>query len=111
MTPRFIIAGSAALLLTLGAMPASAQDGRAPVLRYGNTSPMFSYDGRSDDRDFHNNGVFPGNFAGDPLSASIGIEGFLAGNSQRSVRPYPSQVVMTPLPTAPCQRHHRRACR
>jgi hypothetical protein len=111
MTRRLILAGPAALLLTLGAGPAFAQDSGRPVLRYGNTSPMFSYDGRSDDRDFHNNGVFPGNFAGDPPSASIGIEGFLAGNSQRSLRPYPSQVVMTPLPRSPCPRHHKRACK
>ena len=118
MTPRLILAATAALLLTAAPMfvvaPAFAQDSRAPyVLRYGNTSPIFSYDGRSDDRDFHNNAVFPGNFAGDPPSASIGIEGFLSGNSQRSVRPYPSQVVLAPLPVSPpsCPHHRKHACK
>lgn len=112
MTPRTIRAGAVAALFAaaLSVAPAFAQERSAPyVLRYGNTSPIFSYDGRSDDRDFHNNGVFPGNFAGDPPSATIGIEGFLAGNSQRSAKPYPSQVVMTP-PKPHCPKH-RRSCR
>jgi hypothetical protein len=116
MTPHSRIASKTALLLasvlSLSAASSSfAQDGSRPVLRYGNTSPIFSYDGRSDDRDFRNNGVFPGNFAGDPPSASIGIEGFLAGNSRRSPQPYPSQVVMTPPQAPPCPHHRRRACK
>jgi len=117
MTPHHNKAGSgpllllAAMLSLAAASPSSAQDAGRPVLRYGNTSPIFSYDGRSDDRDFRNNAVFPGNFAGDPPSASIGIEGFLAGNSRRSPQPYPSQVVMTPPQAAPCPHHRKRACR
>jgi hypothetical protein len=99
------------MLSLAAASPSFAQDGSRPVLRYGNTSPMFSYDGRSDDRDFHNNAVFPGNFAGDPLEASIGIEGFLAGNARRSPLPYPSQVVMAPPKMTPCAHRHRSRCR
>jgi hypothetical protein len=110
MTPSNKIALRTTLLLATliaaAASPAAAQDGRA--LRYGNTSSFWFFDGRDDNRDFRNNGVFPGNFAGDPPSASIGIEGFLGGNSRRSPLPYPSQVVMTPLkPQCPSR---RRAC-
>jgi hypothetical protein len=114
MTPINKIAlGTTLLLVALiaaAASPAAAQDSRAPtVLRYGNTSSFWFFDGRDDNRDFRNNAVFPGNFAGDPPSASIGIEGFLAGNSRRSPLPYPSQVVMTP-PKPQCP-SRRRACR
>jgi len=101
----------AALLAAAVASPAAAQDFGRPVLRYGHTSSFWFFDGRDDNRDFRNNGVFPGNFAGDPPSASIGIEGFLAGNSRRSPEPYPSQVVMTPPQAPPCPHHHKRACR
>jgi hypothetical protein len=118
MTPGNTTAPGIALLLATAlsfaaASPSAAQERSGPpVLRYGNTSPFWFFDGRDDDRDFRNNGVFPGNFAGDPPSASIGIEGFLAGNSRRSPQPYPSQVVMTPAQTPPClQHHHKRACR
>jgi hypothetical protein len=100
-----------AAVLTVASAPRLAAQERSgpPVIRYGNTSPFWFFDGRDDNRDFRNNGVFPGNFAGDPPSASIGIEGFIAGNSQRSVQPYPSQVVMTP-PKPHCP-SRRRACR
>jgi hypothetical protein len=99
-----------AVLIIAAASPSAAQErsGR-PVIRYGNTSSFWFFDGRDDQRDFRNNGVFPGNFAGDPPSASIGIEGVIAGNSQRSVLPYPSQVVMTP-PKLHCT-SRRRACK
>lgn len=100
----------ATMLTVAAASPSTAEErsGR-PVIRYGNTSSFWFFDGRDDQRDFRNNGVFPGNFAGDPPSASIGIEGVIAGNSQRSALPYPSQVVMTP-PKPHCP-SHRRACR
>ena len=117
MTPSDKIALATALLLSLlpsiaTTSPSSAQERSGPpVLRYGNTSSFWFFDGRDDNRDFRNNGVFPGNFAGDPLSASIGIEGFLAGNSRRSPEPYPSQVIMTPPQAPPCLHHRRRACR
>jgi hypothetical protein len=99
-----------AATLAVAAPPLAAQERSGPpVIRYGNTSSFWFFDGRDDNRDFRNNAVFPGNFAGDPPSASIGIEGVIAGNSQRSVRPYPSQVVMTP-PKPHCP-SHRRACK
>jgi hypothetical protein len=112
MTPQYRQIGLrasllAAALTVAAASPSFAQDWGRPVLRYGNTSSFWFFDGRGDDRDFRNNGVFPGNFAGDPPSASIGIEGFLAGNSRRSPQPYPSQVVMTPPAAQPCARRHR----
>ncbi len=117
MTPSHKIAWGTALLLAsvlslATASPLVAQERSGPpVVRYGNTSSFWFFDGRDDDRDFHNNAVFPGNFAGDPPEASIGIEGFLAGNSRRSPQPYPSQVVMTPPRPLPCPRHHKHACR
>jgi hypothetical protein len=117
MTPDNAIALGTALLLATAlsfaaASPSAAQEqGGPPVLRYGHTSSFWFFDGRDDDRDFHNNGVFPGNFAGDPPSASIGIEGFLAGNSRRSPQPYPSQAVMTPPQAPPCAHHRKRACK
>jgi hypothetical protein len=101
----------AAALTGAAASPLAAQQrSGVPVIRYGNTSPFWFFDGRDDNRDFRNNGVFPGNFAGDPPSASIGIEGVIAGNSQRSVLPYPSQVILAP-PGSPCPHHRKRACR
>jgi hypothetical protein len=70
---------------------ASAQSfGERPV-RYGNTS-SFHFDGRNDDRDFPTNGLFPGNFAGNPFYAAIGAAGFLESNPRRSPVPYPSQT-------------------
>jgi hypothetical protein len=77
------------------------------VLRYGNTSP-WSFDGRDDDRDFRSNGSFPGNFAKDPSTAWIGAAGLFGSNPQRSVDPYPSQVVFGPSPhRASCARRYR----
>jgi hypothetical protein len=64
-------------------------------LRYGNTS-SWSFDARNDDRDFPNNGFFPGNFAANPWLASIGAAGFLESNPYRSPWPYPSQVYFGP---------------
>jgi BA14K-like protein len=97
---------AAIVLAGLAAAPALAQDYGVRPLRYGNTSP-WSFDGRDDDRDFPSNGFFPGNYAAEPSSAWLGVEGIFAGNSQRSAQPYPSQVVIgaTPVPNA-C-RHYR----
>ena len=94
---------AAAVLLALVALaagspvPASAQIfGERPV-RYGVTS-SFWYDGRADNRDFPSNGVFPGNFAADPISAAIGgAAGFLESNPRRSPVPYPSQTYVGPV--------------
>lgn len=60
-------------------------------LRYGNTS-SWHFDARNDDRDFPNNGFFPGNFAANPWQASIGAAGFLESNPYRSPWRYPSEV-------------------
>lgn len=75
-------------------------------LRYGVTSPWWTYDARNDNRDFPTNGAFPGNFAANPPLASIGSAGFLESNPYRSPRPYPSQVYFGPAarPTE-CARH------
>ena len=87
----------ATLLTVAAASPSAAQErsGR-PVIRYGNTSSFWFIDGRDDQRDFRNNGVFPGNFAGDPPSASIGIEGVFVGFSVCLVLFFLSFVVLLP---------------
>ncbi|MGE5156643.1 MAG: BA14K family protein [Gemmatimonas sp.] len=77
-------------------------------LRYGVTSPWWTFDARNDNRDFPTNGAFPGNFAANPPLASIGAAGFLESNPYRSPRPYPSQVYFGAAgrPTD-CTRGHR----
>jgi hypothetical protein len=100
------------LLLALMALaggsapPASAQVFAEPPIRYGVTS-SFYYDGRGDNRDFPTNGVFPGNFAADPIDAAIGgAAGFLEINPRRSPAPYPSQTYVAPVRNPIyCQRH------
>jgi hypothetical protein len=95
---------AAIVLAGLAAAPALAQDYGVHPLRYGNTSP-WSFDGRDDDRDFPTNGFFPGNYAAEPSSAWLGVEGLFAGNSRRSAQPYPSQVVIGATPDqAACRR-------
>jgi hypothetical protein len=86
----------------------------ARPLRYGNTS-SWSFDARNDDRDFPNNGFFPGNFAANPWQASIGAAGFLESNPYRSPWPYPSQVYFgSPTSQVACTGHlkdrHRHPC-
>ena len=94
-----------AMLATALSVPTHAQSGA--VLRYGNTSP-WSFDGRDDNRDFRSNGSFPGNFAAESSSAWIGAAGLIGSNPQRSVEPYPSQVVFEPSQhPASCARRHR----
>jgi hypothetical protein len=85
----------AALTAFAAAVPASAQNYGERTHRYGNTS-SFYYDSRNDDRDFPSNGVFPGNFAPDPIFATIGAAGFLESNPRRSAVPYPSQAHFGP---------------
>jgi hypothetical protein len=82
--------------ILLGALVASIASASAQVYgerpqRYGNTASFFFYDNRNDQRDFPTNGVFPGNFAADPLFAGVGAAGWLESNSQHSATPYPSQ--------------------
>ena len=88
---------AAGLVMALAATTAQAQDLGLRPLRYGYTSPWF-YDNRDDHRDYPTNGFFPGNFTADPSTAWLGISGALAGNSERSLYPYPSQVVIGAAP-------------
>ena len=87
---------AAGLVMMLSASSATeAPDLGLRPLRYGNTSSWY-YDNRDDHRDYPTNGFFPGNFSADPPTSWLGIAGALAGNSERSVYPYPSQVVIGP---------------
>lgn len=96
---------AAVALALLAATPALAQDLGLRPLRYGETSP-WSYDGRDDHRDMPNNGFYPGNFTSDPSTAWLGAAGIFAGNSERSLLPYPSQVVIGVAPIQPfCARY------
>jgi BA14K-like protein len=90
------------IVMSFAASMVQAQDLGLRPLRYGNTSP-WHYDNRDDDRDYPTNGFFPGNYSADPSTSWLGISGALAGNSERSVLPYPSQVVIGAKP-APCMR-------
>jgi hypothetical protein len=95
------------LAVSVVAGPALAQDYVVRPLRYGNTSSWY-FDARNDHRDFPTNGLFPGNFAADPLLASIGSAGFLESNPYRSAWPYPSQVHFGPASgDSYCARHFR----
>ncbi len=90
------------------AAPGYASDvgyGRYGVVRYGNTSGWL-YDNRDDNRDFVSNGVFPGNFAAQPFTAWIGAAGLAGSTPQRSMTPYPSQVVFGAV--GPRKQPHRR---
>lgn len=91
---------AAGLAMLLASPVAQAQDLGLRPLRYGNTSSWY-YDNRDDHRDYPTNGFFPGNFSADPPSSWLGISGVLAGNSERSVLPYPSQVVIGAVPYRP----------
>jgi hypothetical protein len=92
-----------AIALASMATPALAYDDGFRSLRFGHTGG-WSYDNRDDDRDFPNNGFFPGNFAANPGAASIGKAGIIGSTPWRSAQPYPSQVYITqpPYPT-PCR--------
>jgi len=81
-----------ALATTTASVPASAQTYGERPQRYGNTASFFNYDNRDDQRDFPTNGVFPGNFAADPFTASVGAAGWLGSNPQHQPYPYPSQT-------------------
>ena len=77
---------------SMASVPASAQVYGEPPQRYGNTANFFNYDNRDDQRDFPANGVFPGNFAANPFTASVGAAGWLGSNPQHQAVPYPSQT-------------------
>ena len=102
-----ILLATASVFASVATASAVAQDYAARPLRYGYTSG-WSFDARNDDRDFPTNGVFPGNLAANPPSASIGAAGFLESNPWRSAQAYPSQVVIGPAPyQAMCAQRHR----
>jgi len=82
----------AAFAASMASVPASAQTYGERPQRYGNTASFFNYDNRDDQRDFPTNGVFPGNFAADPSTASVGAAGWLGTNPQHQPYPYPSQT-------------------
>ncbi|MGA2056630.1 MAG: BA14K family protein [Bradyrhizobium sp.] len=82
----------AAFAAAMASIPASAQSFGERPQRYGNTASFFNYDNRDDQRDLPTNGVFPGNFAADPSSASVGAAGWLGTNPQHQAVPYPSQT-------------------
>jgi hypothetical protein len=115
----------AAFAATMASVPASGQSYGERPQRYGNTASFFNYDSRDDQRDFPTNGVFPGNFAADPFTASVGAAGWLGSNPQHSARPYPSQTyyvdargrvfcqryrVEEAAPDAPAARRRYHAC-
>lgn len=77
---------------TMASAPVQAQTYGERPQRYGNTASFFFYDNRDDQRDFPTNGFFPGNFAADPFTASVGAAGWLGSNPQHSATPYPSQT-------------------
>jgi hypothetical protein len=94
-------------LLLAGPVCAGDYYGPRP-LRYGVTSPWWTFDARNDDRDIPTNGMFPGNFAANPPVASIGSAGWLESNPYRSPQPYPSQVYLGPPSDANiCARRYR----
>jgi len=103
---KIALAVLAPLLL---AHPACAGDYFGPrPLRYGVTSPWWTFDARNDDRDVPTNGMFPGNFAANPPVASVGSAGWLESNPYRSPQRYPSQVYFGPTSdTVLCARRHR----
>ena len=89
----------AGVALSLASIAAQAQDLGLRPLRYGHTSG-WHYDNRDDHRDYPTNGFFPGNFSADPSTAPS-IYTQHARNSERSVLPYPSQVVIGATPHRP----------
>jgi hypothetical protein len=103
---KLIFALLASVLL---AEPACAGDYFGPrPLRYGVTSPWWTFDARNDDRDVPTNGMFPGNFAANPPVASVGSAGWLESNPYRSPQPYPSQVYFGPASDgSACARRYR----
>jgi hypothetical protein len=90
-----VLIATVAVLASAAATAALAQDYGSRTVRFGNTGG-WAYDGRDDDRDFRDNGVFPGNFASAPLHSAIGAAGLFGSTPSRSVKPYPSQVVFEP---------------
>ncbi|MDB5611072.1 MAG: hypothetical protein JWP25_7972 [Bradyrhizobium sp.] len=70
-----ILLAAATILVSAGAAPGFAQNAHEPFLRRDTPPTAWYYDNRDDIRDFHTNGVFPGNFAANPGVAWIGAAG------------------------------------
>jgi BA14K-like protein len=70
-----ILMAAACALASASAGSASAQSAHEPFLRRDIPPAAWHFDERDDDRDFQNNGFFPGNFAANPASAWIGAAG------------------------------------
>jgi hypothetical protein len=81
MSKPAIFITAAALVMSSGIAPASAQYWRSYGPAYSST--VWHYDGRDDDRDFPTNGFFPGNFAANPPAAAIGAAGLFGGTPAR----------------------------
>jgi hypothetical protein len=75
MSKLRILLAATAILASAGAPPAVAQNAHEPFLRRDTPPTAWYYDNRDDIRDFHTNGVFPGNFAANPGVAWIGAAG------------------------------------
>jgi hypothetical protein len=71
---RILIAATAALA-SASAGPALAQSAHQPFLQRDVPPTAWHFDERDDDRDFQNNGFFPGDFAANPASAWNGAAG------------------------------------
>ncbi len=80
---------------TMASAPVQAQTYGERPQRYGNTASFFFYDNRDDQRDFPTNGFFPGNFAADPFTASVGAAGWLGSNPQHRPRPIRPKPIMS----------------
>jgi hypothetical protein len=65
----------AALAVSASAAPALAQSAHQPFLQRDVPPSAWYYDGSDDDRDFQNNGFFPGDFAANPPHAWLGAAG------------------------------------
>jgi len=76
-----------AIFASLGASPIQAQTLVRPP------AYVWFYDNRDDDRDFPTNGVFPGDFAANPLTAGIGAAGIF-GSLPAHGHDYPPQAVI-----------------
>jgi len=105
----------ATILAALGALALFAQDstfaqdggayvpaGSRPFLQRDLPYRAWYYDGRDDNRDFPNNGFFPGDFAADPAHAAIGAAGLFGSTPDRGgyyragcARPYRSYDATT----------------
>jgi hypothetical protein len=70
-----ILMAAACALASASAAPALAQSAHQPFLQRDVPPAAWHFDERDDDRDFQNNGFFPGDFAANPATAWIGAAG------------------------------------